>query len=203
MTFDENVLSYIGGIRNNDLSNILDTNEFDSNDELQTTCRSSYYDSDNFDKLTTTTNKCFSILTTNIQSLNSKFSKLEAFVDVLSKNNFKFSVICLQETWLSDNDDLCLFSLPGYECISQVKHCSGKGGLVIYVDNTYTSKVKLNINMHESWEGLIVQIKCGGLTKSLTLGNIYRPPRTRNDDLNSFINEFAYIISSLENSNSH
>ena len=50
---------------------------------------------------------------------------------------------------------------------------------------------------------MIVQIKGGGLTKSLTLGNIYRPPRTRNDYLNSFINEFAYIISSLENSNSH
>ena len=111
MTFDENVLSYIGGIRNNDLNNILETN--DSNDELQTTRRSSYYDLDNFDKLTRKTNKCFSILSTNIQSLNSKFSELEAFVDDLSKTNFKFSVICLQETWLTDNDDLCLFSLPG------------------------------------------------------------------------------------------
>ena len=201
MTFDENVLSYIGGIRNNDLNNILETN--DSNDELQTTRRSSYYDLDNFDKLTRKTNKCFSILSTNIQSLNSKFSELEAFVDDLSKTNFKFSVICLQETWLTDNDDLCLFSLPGYDCISQGKHCSGKGGLVIYVDNTYISKVKLNINMHESWEGLIVRITGGGLTKTVTLGNIYRPPRSRNDDLNSFINEFGYIISSLENNNSH
>ena len=89
MTFDENVLSYIlGGIRNNDLNNILETNEFDSNDELQTTRRSSYYDLDHFDKLTRKTNKCFSILSTNIQSLNSKFSELEAFVDDLSKNNF-------------------------------------------------------------------------------------------------------------------
>ena len=112
MIFDENVLSYIGGIRNNDLNNILETNEFDSNDELQTTRRSSYYDLDNFDKLTRKTKKCFSILSTNIQSLNSKFSELEAFVDDLSKKkNFKFSVICLQDTWLTDNDDLCLFFL--------------------------------------------------------------------------------------------
>ena len=74
---------------------------------------------------------------------------------------------------------ICVFfSLPGYECISQGKQCSGKGGLVIYVDNTYTSKVKLNINMHESWEGLIVHITGGGLTKTVTLGNIYRPPRS-------------------------
>ena len=57
--------------------------------------------------------------------------------------------------------------------------------------------------MHESWEGLIVQITGGGLTKTVTLENIYRPPRSRNDYLNSFINEFAYIISSLEKNNSH
>ena len=62
--------------------------------------------------------------------------------------------------------------------------------------------MKLNINMHESWEGLIVQITGGGLTKTVTLGIIDRPPRSRNDDLNSFINEFAYIISSLENNKS-
>ena len=75
MTFDENVLPYIGGIRNNDLNNILETNEFDSN-ELQTTRRSSHYDLDNFDKLTRKTNTCFSILSTNIQSLNSKFLRI-------------------------------------------------------------------------------------------------------------------------------
>ena len=57
--------------------------------------------------------------------------------------------------------------------------------------------------MHESWEGLIVHITGGGSTKTVTLGNIYRPPRRRNDDLNSFINEFAHIISSLENNNSN
>ena len=202
MTFDEHFLSHIGGIRNNDLNNILHTNEFDSF-ELQTTRRSSYYDLDSFDKLTSSTNKCFSILSTNIQSINAKFNKLEAFVEDLGKHNFKFSVICLQETWLSDNDDLCLFSLPGYDCLSQGKHCSGKCGLIIYVDAKYTTEIKLNINMHESWEGLIVRIKGGGLAKTLTLGNIYRPPRSSNYDLNAFIDEFSHIISSLENNYNH
>ena len=82
MTFDEHFLSHIGGIRNNDLNNILHTNEFDSV-ELQTTRRSSYYDLDSFDKLTSSTNKCFSILSTNIQSINAKFNELEAFVEDL------------------------------------------------------------------------------------------------------------------------
>ena len=151
MTFDEQFLSNIRGIRNNDLNNILRNNEFDSG-ELQTTRRSSYYDLDNFDKLTSSINKCFSILRTNIRSINSKFNELDAFVEDLGKHNFKFSAICLPETWLSDSDDLCMFSLPGYDCLSQGRHCSGKGGLIIYVDNKYTTEIIININMHESWE---------------------------------------------------
>ena len=115
--------------------------------ELQTTRRSSYYDLDNFDKLTSSTNKCFSILSTNIQSINSKFNELEAFVEDLGKHHFKFSAICLQETWLSDNDDLGLFYLPGYDCLSQGKHCCGKGGFIIYVDTKYTTEINININM--------------------------------------------------------
>ena len=103
----------------------------------------------------------------------------------------------------------CLYTNPSRATIPLIRphQCDSEGGrirgVLLYVDNTYTSKVKLNINMHESWEGLIVQITGGGLTKTLTLGNIYRPPRSRNDDLNSFINEFAHIISSLENNISH
>ena len=187
----------IGGIRINDLNNILHTNEFDSV-ELQATRRSSYYDLDNFDKLTSSSDKCFSILSTNIQSITAKCNELEAFVE----DNLKFSVICLQETCLSDNDDM-RFLLSGYDCLSQGRHCSGKGGLIIYVDTKYTTEIKLNINMHESWEGLIVRIKGGGLAKTLTLGNIYRPPRSSNYDLNAFTDEFSHIISSLENNNNH
>ena len=162
----------------------MHTNEFDSV-ELQTTRRSSYYDLDNLTR-SRPTHKGFSILSTNIP----KFNELEAFVEDLGKHNFKFSAICLQETWLSDNDDLCIFSLPGYDCLSQGKHCSDEGGLIIYVGTKHTTEIKLNINMHESWEGLIVRIKGGGLAKTLTLGNTYRPPRSSNY---AFI-EFSHII---------
>ena len=54
------------------------------------------------------------------------------------------------------------------------------------------------LNMYEHWEGLIVQINGGNLSKSITIGNIYRPPRTSNDNLNAFINEFSSIVSLLE-----
>ena len=73
MTLDETLLSYLEGINNNDLINILDTNLID-NYEPQLIRRSSYYDSDKFTKLTQTKKSCFSVLSTNIQSINSKFN---------------------------------------------------------------------------------------------------------------------------------
>ena len=53
--------------------------------------------------------------------------------------------------------------------------------------------------MYEHWEGLIIQINGGSLSKYVTVGNIYRPPRTSNDNINAFINEFLSMISALEN----
>jgi len=54
--------------------------------------------------------------------------------------------------------------------------------------------------MYDHWEGYIVQINGGNLSKSKTIGNMYRPPRTLNDKLNAFINE--YLEHNCENSSS-
>ena len=81
--------------------------------------------------------------------------------------------------------------------------CSGKGGLIIYVDTKYTTEIQIHMNIHESWEGLIVRIKCGGLAKTVTLGKIYRPSRSINYGLNAFIDEFSHIKSSLEKKNNN
>ena len=93
------------------------------------------------------------------------------------------------------------FHLQGYDCISQGKTCTSKGGLIIYVDDQYTPKVKFNLNTYEHWEGLIVKVQGNSLSKTFTIGNIYRSPRTRNEDLNVFIDEFTPIISILDNCN--
>ena len=72
---------------------------------------------------------------------------------------------------------------------------------MIYVDNTYKTEVKCNINMYEHWEGLLIEIKGGSLSNTITIGSIYRPPKTTNDSLNVFIDQLAYTLSSLENNN--
>ena len=159
--------------------------------------RSPYYDFDKFNSLAQTNGKQFSILSSNIQSINAKFSELEAFVNDLSSLNFVFSIICLQESWFSENDDLSLIQLTGYNCISQGKSCSSKGGLLIYIDKRFDFEIKMNLNMYEQWEGQIIQITGGGLSPSVTIGNIYRPPRPSTENCNEFINELSTLISNL------
>ena len=66
---NELFLSYLGGIQNNSLSDILDINDTEIN-ELQIIRCSSCYDFDKFNDFAKK-NKChFSILSTNMQSLN-------------------------------------------------------------------------------------------------------------------------------------
>ena len=43
------------------------------------------------------------------------------------------------------------------------------------------------------------KVNGGNLSKTLTIGNIYRQPRTQNELINAFINEFSSVLTSLEN----
>ena len=51
-------------------------------------------------------------------------------------------------------------------------------------------------------EGLFIDIFGANLSKYITLGNIYRPPKLNNNDLSTFIDEFAPILSKLGNEKS-
>ena len=98
----------LGGIQNNCLNNLLDTNK---TNEPQLIRLSSYYDIDKLHLLANSNTDKFSILGSNIQSINAKFDELEILVELLTSINFKLSIICLQETWKSENENLSQFSL--------------------------------------------------------------------------------------------
>ena len=97
-------------------------------------------------------------------------------------------MICLQECWISNLTDLSNIQLLGYDCIAQGKSSSKNGGLIIYVDNRFQYEVQLNINTYEYWEGLISKVTRGGLSKAITIGNIYRPPSMVREHIRHFIN---------------
>ena len=97
-------------------------------------------------------------------------------------------MICLQESWLSDMDDLSLIQLSGYDCISQGKSCSNKRGLIIYKDQQFNYELNMKLNSYKHWERQIIQVNGGGLSQMVTIGNIYRPPRLLNENYDEFLN---------------
>ena len=47
----------------------------------------------------------FAVISTNIASIRSKYDELQIFTQELLDYDFKFDVICIQESWLGGNDD--------------------------------------------------------------------------------------------------
>lgn len=198
---DRDVLDARGGLDQCNLHTVLETNdEHDSElDWSQFIPTSHYYNFDLFSQLVVNKTDKFSILSTNIQSLNAKHNELSIFLSRLSDIGFKFSAICVQESWLNDVDNISPLSLDGYEPIPQGKSCSTKGGLVTYIDSKFVSEEIMILNNYDHWEGQVIKITGSGLTKPIILGNIYRPPKS---NLISFINEFSQTLSTIDSGTS-
>ena len=138
-------MKHLGGVASNSLTHILQLNNTDSIAEFppQIIHTSSYYDCDNFISLIKSTNSSnFCAFSSNIQSVNARFSELHAFIVDLESSNFYFGVICLQESWLNANDDITQIKLDHYNCVIQGKTCSSKGGLMMYIHEKFNYKVK-------------------------------------------------------------
>ena len=89
---------------------------------------SPYYSASEFSKLLNKKGG-LSILSVNIQCVNAKFDEFQAFIDRI--NVIKpINVICLQECWLKNHDNVTMFNLTGYDMVYQSGRCCAHGGLI-------------------------------------------------------------------------
>ena len=85
-------------------------------------------------------------------------------------------IICITETWLSDeisNDEL---NLPNYNNFRLDRNRHG-GGVLIYVNSSFFTKVILV--GHSDFELIIISVSCTNL--SFCIGVFYRPPSSAID----------------------
>ena len=80
----------------------------------------------------------FSIFNINVDSINKKFTHIEALLDTLLQEKLTFSAITIQEARIDDNTDCKAYDLPGYKLEPQGKICSEKGGLLTYINTDYS-----------------------------------------------------------------
>ena len=193
------ILEHFGGLNANSLVHLLHNNT--DNDEPDFMQLSSYHDDDSLNTLFNIKADSFSILSLNCQSLNAKFDQINIKVQQLRSEGHEFKVICLQETWLSDDSETALFQIQGYNLVQLGKQCSAHGDLAIYISTKFNfSTVDININS-QVCEGQFIEILNIETNKTLIIGNLYRPPHNTNDLYQTFINEFIPILEHLQRVN--
>ena len=68
-------------------------------------------------------------------------------------------MICIQESWISDESKLQLLQLDCYNSFHVNARASTHGGVVTYVDNSYYVTIKAQVNNSDIWDGLFLEIK--------------------------------------------
>ena len=74
-----------------------------------------------------------SILTVNVRSLKKHLHDLEALIHSLESRP---NVICLTETWLTDNDDIDSLLVPGYNNYAIKNRNTHGGGVMIQIQDS-------------------------------------------------------------------
>ena len=209
--FSTELLEPFGGKKRNNLNDILriKSKNIDIGD---TFIPADYHDIDSFiEKLKAKGNK-FSSVTLNVESINSKFNKILAFLETISNNNCFIDCLLLQETWLTDeqceDESINRFKIPGYHTIPLGRKCGRKGGLIIYLSEKYKFVVRKNLyKTSTDWEGLFIDVTHENgvkLINKITIANIYRPPRDNYSDasIDKFLKPMKDIILKLVKENS-
>ena len=109
---------------------LFDESDKYDNDETGISIRhSKYYNESYFINTIATYHKSLTILSLNAQSLNAKFDEINIFITTITRTS-NITVLCVQETWLSDESNTSVYNIPGYSLLSKGKHSSNHGGLI-------------------------------------------------------------------------
>ena len=138
-----------------------------------------------------------SILSLNCQSINAKFDELQLFMDRINRIE-EVSVLCLQETWTSDKDDISLFQLSHYKLLHRGKQCCKHGGLFIYVHDRFNVEPLDLAFTCTKWEGYCIKIsQSEPYIKHHIIANIYKSLYEGSEDFGVFLKEFNDFVNLL------
>ena len=154
-----------------DLKDLLRTFHDDPNNEVKSFTCSPYIEIDSLTPVLSRYKANFSVLSLNIQSINSKFDALLAVLSELNVNDIKIDAICLQETWLSTEQDASIFNIPGYHLINLGKKCSAHSGLAIYLSDSFSYLIKSVHEDSELWDGLFIEVSGESLCEKIIIVN--------------------------------
>jgi Endonuclease/Exonuclease/phosphatase family len=184
-----------------------DTDNFDFSDSPydENTFNCSYTDEYNF-HATFSNCKNLSLMSINIQSLNSKYQDLCLMINLMNLNNCSPDIICVQELWyIPDNVN---YVLPGYHPLVCTLRSSAQGGGVgIFVKLCFKFSLlhSKSIFIERIFETIVIELDISNNSK-IIIGSLYRPG-TQHPRLNSsqtfeqFMELFSQQLNDLVSTN--
>ena len=147
----------------------------------------------------------FTLMSLNLNSLNTKISELRIFVEDLQSQNLGFTVIAVQEARINAKTINVLneYEIPGYKLEAQECQIdSQNGGLAFYIKDGYTAKIRKNLCKKSTlFESFFIEVSGPKIkNKKLTIGNIYRPGRNnkRLPPVQSFCEQLGPTMKKLQ-----
>lgn len=158
-----------------------------------------YYDFDEMVSFLQSAKNQFTIFSFNAQSLNAKFNELVILISRLADINLRFSMICVQESWINSTMDTSLLELEedfGYKLITAPCRLTSHCGLVVYLDTMFNYCPMPGVNS-KIFEDQLFKITSEKMKKSIIVCNIYRPPVDSKENYETFTREIANVFSTL------
>ena len=184
----------------NSLKHLLENSEHDEDEEVNLIQHSLYYDVQEFVNMINANNG-LSILDLNIQSINAKYDDFKIFMERVNIMN-PVSVVCLNECWIKENDNISNFNLNNYNMVFQCRQrdtSSTNGGLLIYVHEQFKCTNIIIDQISSNWEYLCVEIcHFKPHSKKHVICNVYRKPGGNVPDIELFIDEFSTLLKKIQ-----
>jgi exonuclease III len=169
-------------LSNNNFHRLL----FEENEDIdiyrEIDIQSSYYSPDKFcEKFKNSKN--ISILSLNIQSINSKFSSLSDLIHFWKEKGVIFDIICLQECYSIVIPTIFEISLY-HPIVFKTRTTFVGGGVAFYINKSLNFSVlnEYSIFHEKIIESLFIELEFNN-KKKLVIGNFYRSPSTGVNDL--------------------
>ena len=129
---------------------------------------SQYFETETFKTDLTTLRNKFTALHISIRSINNNIDKLKQF---LTECNYLFNMICLTETWCSDESSRINSNLkiPNYKLISSERKTNKRGGGIInYIRTDQATKYRHDLSTSDAdSEVFTIEIKTNNKSKNI------------------------------------
>ena len=172
-----------------------DQNELRLSNSIGHVCK--YYDTHEFKELVNNCKENFSLFNLNIRSLPNKIGELEELVlESLTNENFRFSIIALQEIWQIKNKTQ--IDLEGFHpLIYKEREGRRGGGIGLYIDLKFRFETIEEFSLiREDFESLVLKVFLDDHKFKIII-NLYRIPNSSIEVFLEWLNNMLVKLKSF------